>query len=771
MAYVEGSVIFRPKSNSVDNQKGISGVTIYLRDEVTDQGIAVLTDSVGYFKFNNVPNGNYRLIQSNQEVLGVNVGEVDFTLATAGGPELESGVPDVSKLNEVVLEGSRLNSLSSIIRFITIDAIKTFANEYFIYSLVMDKSMPAGRYVKRDINIFDSADYGTFGVYPPGTEVKESLDVNPYQGVFASNKFAYVKFEKGTLQHGDIYPLDDTYALINTVNFAFDPADNGLPPYTFHNFSDHSMRDERGRMMLIANNSSSQELFNAVIDVRTNTDYKFSFWALNTIESGNVEQPYFRITVYNENDEAIYYGEKKEVIQTEIPTWVEIGEFVNSGASTKLKFSVVIEFNSLGKNFYAVDDIKIYEVEKLENPQLLKTVDKLDAELGETLSYQLFIPNPFEQDIKNVILVDTIPDDTTLVNNSIVVKGQIQADIIPVKVLENSIKSNDTLTVTYSVNIDDSPLTSNSIKNIGYIAYEYTDIDGKIVSVYLESAEVETLVITPKLEVIKFADKSSVKLGEILNYTILITNKGNVAIRGISLKDIMSNELMFIANTLLVNGINVNGNITNDFIMIGALEPNKSTELKLKARLVALPISNEVTNSAIVRGYFNSSIDGVTETNYEKISNVVATSVSQESSNEFTDIRFIGNVLARGNGYILFNHLSSTSNNIRLINGYVQISSYEPNNYYKVAWSVAIDRKGDNGSIDISLLLNTNKLSNTQDIVQNCGNVSGGNTITGESIFELGVSENYLTLQYIADNCSNIEIVGASIKIIEMNLN
>jgi hypothetical protein len=66
MAIISGRVLFdrNRTSTSFSNMTGIANVPVVLQNIDTNQRLTVLTDSDGNYSFTNVPNGNYRIVES-----------------------------------------------------------------------------------------------------------------------------------------------------------------------------------------------------------------------------------------------------------------------------------------------------------------------------------------------------------------------------------------------------------------------------------------------------------------------------------------------------------------------------------------------------------------------------------------------------------------------------------------------------------------------------------------------------------------------------------
>ena len=66
MATISGRVIFdRDRSASFSSgDSGIAGIPVVLQNTATNVRLTVLTDASGNYTFLNVPNGDYRIVES-----------------------------------------------------------------------------------------------------------------------------------------------------------------------------------------------------------------------------------------------------------------------------------------------------------------------------------------------------------------------------------------------------------------------------------------------------------------------------------------------------------------------------------------------------------------------------------------------------------------------------------------------------------------------------------------------------------------------------------
>ncbi|MGL5327672.1 MAG: DUF11 domain-containing protein, partial [Peptostreptococcaceae bacterium] len=186
------------------------------------------------------------------------------------------------------------------------------------------------------------------------------------------------------------------------------------------------------------------------------------------------------------------------------------------------------------------------------NVSINKSVDKVFADIGDTISYTIVIKNTGTTTATNVVFTDTIPNDTTFVTNSFTQNGVALPGQNPQNGISiNNIGVNQTITLTFKVIVNTIP-SPNPIPNDGIVKYNYTvdpstpviKNDGEI------SNKVNTLVNNANLDSItKKVDKNFAIVGDVITYTISIPNSGNVTANNVILVDTIPNDTTFVSNS------------------------------------------------------------------------------------------------------------------------------------------------------------------------------------------------------------------------------
>ena len=193
-------------------------------------------------------------------------------------------------------------------------------------------------------------------------------------------------------------------------------------------------------------------------------------------------------------------------------TWTDVE--VKAGDTVEVSFKVTINSDTKTSvtNKAVIDGNKpTEEVEtKVANITGAKSVDKSTAKVGDTLTYTITLTNNGNAD-GTVTVTDEIPTGTTLVADSITANGSYNEENKTITWTDVKVEAGKTAEVSFKVTINNDTKTSVTNKAV---------IDGN-----KPTEEVETRIAN--ITGAKSVDKSTAKVGDILTYTIKLTNSGN----------------------------------------------------------------------------------------------------------------------------------------------------------------------------------------------------------------------------------------------------
>lgn len=171
---------------------------------------------------------------------------------------------------------------------------------------------------------------------------------------------------------------------------------------------------------------------------------------------------------------------------------------------------------------------------------IVKSADKTVAEPGEVVTYTVTVYNGKAEGIDDVLVTDA--------NNF---AGQIVGvdgagyTFVDGKFIIDHIDAGASVTITYTYTVEIADVDTSILENIATAHVPSKDpnipdeeIPSNPVDVKVPGDEVETEVPADRdLTIVKSADKDKVVPGEIINYTLTITNTGNEDLNGVKVTD------------------------------------------------------------------------------------------------------------------------------------------------------------------------------------------------------------------------------------------
>lgn len=220
-----------------------------------------------------------------------------------------------------------------------------------------------------------------------------------------------------------------------------------------------------------------------------------------------------------------------------------------------------------------------------------KAVDKTIADVGSTLTYTIVVNNLGTVTSNSIIFSDTIPKDTTFVINSLTANGITQTGLFvspPGATIPVAIAPNGRATITFKVKVNTIP-SPNPIPNTSTAIVRYV-VDptlGNIRTSPSNSNFAFTQIYNATLAgITKSVDKANADCGDIITYTILIPNSGNVTAQNIVFTDTIPNNTTFITDSVTVNGLGKSGISPSTGITVPNLAPQSTASITFKVKII-----------------------------------------------------------------------------------------------------------------------------------------------------------------------------------------
>lgn len=333
----------------------------------------------------------------------------------------------------------------------------------------------------------------------------------------------------------------------------------------------------------------------------------------------------------------------------------------------------------------------------------VKSVNKAGAGVGEELTYTVVIKNTGNISANLVTLVDTIPNGSTFVANSVTINGSTQGAATPVApngISLGTISANQTTTVQFKTQVTSIPNPS-TLNNKASIYYKYTSDPSSpnSVSGFVESNSVSTAIYQANINAVKTVDKQGAALGNTLIYSIAISNTGNTSINNVKLYDTIPNGTNFVTNSVQINGLAQSGAtpIPGTGITVGSVAPSTTTTVSFSVTVVTIPSGNSISNSATISYNYTTDPSVPNGASGSVNTGIVNTSVGQITFNAVKSVNKSLATLGEEIGYtIALKNLGNTGasnilvvdtlpSSISFVNGSVQVNgsaqgSMTPNN-------------------------------------------------------------------------------------------
>ncbi|WNS46474.1 isopeptide-forming domain-containing fimbrial protein [Paenibacillus sp. MMS20-IR301] len=229
----------------------------------------------------------------------------------------------------------------------------------------------------------------------------------------------------------------------------------------------------------------------------------------------------------------------------------------------------------------------------------VKNSNTANATVGDTINYSVSVSNTGNY-AAAATLTDTIPAGTTLVPNSVLINGFPSPGADPATgVPLGTIAAGATLTVMFSVVIVTLP-ASQQLSNQAIITFNYTLPDGRTFNQSANSNINQISVSSPNVLVAKSTTVIDAVVGDIVPYSINVTNSGIAPINNVVLSDPIPAGASFVAGSVTVDGTPVPGGSPANGIALGTIAPGASIVVTFNTRVNTLPNPATLSNQASV---------------------------------------------------------------------------------------------------------------------------------------------------------------------------
>lgn len=213
-------------------------------------------------------------------------------------------------------------------------------------------------------------------------------------------------------------------------------------------------------------------------------------------------------------------------------------------------------------------------VENMSGFKAIRTSEKTYAIPSQEVTQTLTLTNNSGEEVKNVIVTDTISAGATFKAGSVTVDSESMPDADPTiaLVLESSIPNGSSVVISYVITVDAEPKV-NEFTSTSQVTY---DLDDRA-SLDTTSNTLTTTIVLQKLSVTKTSTKSAVIKGQTLTYQITVTNEGNIKNTDITLTDPLSSDVTFVQDSVKINEVTKEGYNPSSGFSLPDLNPTEKT--------------------------------------------------------------------------------------------------------------------------------------------------------------------------------------------------
>ncbi|UCG69384.1 MAG: DUF11 domain-containing protein [Thermoplasmata archaeon] len=199
---------------------------------------------------------------------------------------------------------------------------------------------------------------------------------------------------------------------------------------------------------------------------------------------------------------------------------IEIEVFVNVGTADKtlLHNTVTLDYADANGNYYPREGDHADVIVTAPEMSLSKTVDVSEADPGDPIVYTIEYENSGTGDASNVVIIDILPSDVTLVSASLTPDTTV-GNTLTWNIGDVQAGTSDSITITVTVN----PGTPDETLLLNEVTLDYSDANGNFIEQLDDSAT--TTVTAPVMTLSKEAGRVTIFEYVLANFTIRIAGE------------------------------------------------------------------------------------------------------------------------------------------------------------------------------------------------------------------------------------------------------
>ncbi|MBW4083828.1 DUF11 domain-containing protein [Paenibacillus sp. S150] len=225
------------------------------------------------------------------------------------------------------------------------------------------------------------------------------------------------------------------------------------------------------------------------------------------------------------------------------------------------------------------------------NVSVVKSVNAIDAVTGDILTFTSVLTNNSIAAVSNIILSDPLPENAAFIPGTVIVGGVSQPLSVPSAGIPiGSLSPGASVAVTFEVRIT-MPIPSQ-INNQSTVSFTSGVFSGSS-----SSNITSTPVIQPQISLVKSSNDLNATVGDLIIYSILVSNTGNLA-ANVTLTDTIPAGTVFDPNSVIVGGFPQPGAAPDTGIAVGTVAPGTSVIVSFIVIIDSLPSPQQLVNQA-----------------------------------------------------------------------------------------------------------------------------------------------------------------------------
>lgn len=315
--------------------------------------------------------------------------------------------------------------------------------------------------------------------------------------------------------------------------------------------------------------------------------------------------------------------------------------------------------------------------------QVTKSANPKNATLDETITYSILVRNNGNR-AAEVTLYDVLPKEVVFVKNSLLLDGIPQPGVMPgLGISLGNMTAGAVIRVTFQAIVSSLP-TDLKVRNQSEARYLFNTVDGRKIEGVIRSNIEEVNILGQQFTASLAASTGFTFLGDIISYTISVTNRGNRRMENTIATAPVPSEAQFVLGSVTMDGFMLPSANPNQWMEVGSIDPGNTVQLTFQVRMISMPPLSMMDMQAQVQ----SQIAGVS---IKQVTNLVQVKVIQPQ----VGLQKSASVAATTKGENISYSITVLNNNPFAIDGVVYDALPEGALY---VWdSLVIDGKGIRG--------------------------------------------------------------------------